>query len=79
MTRLVYDSKSETFGFQDKFLWFWVDKTAVGHNGGDLPCCLVGFSTLTEAIAEAQSNFYIHESCFPFLNEFTFIGTNAKL
>ena len=79
MTRLVYDKHSKTFGFEDKFLWFWVERTAMDSYGNDLPCLLVGFETLTEAISEAQSDFYIHESCFPFLNRHTFIGTNTKL
>ena len=79
MTRLVYDKNSKTFGFEDKFLWFWIERTAKDDYGNDLPCTLVGFETLTEAISEAQSDFYIHESCFPFLNEHTFIGTNIKL
>ena len=79
MTRLVYDKDSKTFGFEDKLLWFWIQRTAMDDYGNDLPCLLVGFKTLTEAIAEAQSDFYIHESCFPFLNEYAFIGTNIEL
>ncbi len=67
MTRLIYDNNSKTFGFQDKFLWFWIDRTAQSDLGGDLPCLLVGFDTIEDATANAQSDFYIHESCFEFL------------
>jgi len=67
MTRLIYDEKTKTFGFQDKFLWFWIDKTAQNDLGEDLPCLLIGFDTIEEAIKNAQSSFYIHDNCIAFL------------
>ena len=67
MTRLVYSRISDTFNFEDKFLWFWLDRTAMDKYGNDLPCTLTGFDTIQEAINNAQSDYYIHESCFPFL------------
>ena len=67
MTRLIYDERTKTFGYEDKYLWFWVKRTAMDKYGNDLPCYLIGFSTLKEAINESQSEFYIHENCLQFL------------
>jgi len=67
MTRLIYDKESKTFGFEDKVLWFWDARTAMDEYGNDLPCYLNGFDTIELAIANAQSEFYIHENCIPFL------------
>jgi len=69
MTRLIYNKETNTFGYQDKFLWFWVDKTAKNGYGDDLPCCLVGFDTFEEALIEAQSDFLIHPNCLPFIRK----------
>jgi len=63
MTRLIKDSKGN-FNFEDRFLWFWLNRTAQDKAGNDLPCLLIGFSTLQEAFDNAQSDFYIHKSCF---------------
>ena len=67
MVRLIY--KNNEFKFEDKFLWFWVDKTAIDKYGNELPYNLSGFKTINEAIGEARSDFYIHSSCLPFINK----------
>ena len=69
MTRLIYDKESKTFGYQDKFSWFWIDRTAMDEHGGELPCTLTGFDTFNEALMEAQSYFLIHPNCIPFIKD----------
>lgn len=62
MTKLTKFSNGR-YGFQDKFLWFWLDRTAKDDNGNDLPCLLVGFNTIEEAMANAQSDYLIDRNC----------------
>lgn len=63
MTRII--KVDNFYNVQDKFLWFWVDKTAQDKYGNDLPCTLTGFNTLREALDECQSvDVYLHNSVF---------------
>ena len=63
MTRII--KVNNKYDVQDKFLWFWMDRTAQDGYGNDLPCTLTGFDTLNEAIAECQTtDFYLHNSVF---------------
>lgn len=61
MTRII--KINGKYNVQDRFLWFWVDKTAVNDYGNNMPCTLTGFDTLQEALDNCQTTLVtVHSS-----------------
>lgn len=74
MTRIIM-TQSGNYSVQEKFLFWWIDKTAKNDNGDDICANLTGFKTVREALANSQTvNVYIHKSCILGLLENDFLN-----
>ena len=58
MERLIKEANS--YVIQERFLWFWVDKSAQDDAGNNLPCIYM-FDTLKEALRYCNSECLIEK------------------